>query len=90
MGYAPITGVPSCPDPTQQGSDLDRDVQVQIDAGSGGILLWDWLPTRGTTCSEDVVPGDRVLGTLGPVDCTIGPMVQPDDPCRLRGSNADA
>ncbi|MGO9027632.1 MAG: beta-mannosidase [Acidimicrobiales bacterium] len=90
MGYAPVTGVPSCPDPTERGSELDTKVRAQVDAGSSGVLLWDWVPVRAAACNDDIVPGDHLLQTVGAVDCTIGPMVQPDDPCRLRGSNADA
>ena len=42
--------------------------QAQIQAGSSGILAWDWEPTTSGTCSYDIEPSDPLLqhgGAIG-------------------------
>ena len=89
LGYAPIDDPATCPDPSGRGTELETKAEAQIDAGSSGVLLWDWVPTRAAPCNDDIVPGDRVLGAVGQVLCATGPADQLPEACHLRGRSGE-
>jgi hypothetical protein len=43
---------------------MEDKIQAQVQAGSSGVLVWDWVPTVTQTCSYDVAPADPVLSML--------------------------
>ena len=90
LGYGPIDDGSTCPTPTQQDADLEAKAKAQVDAGASGVLIWDWVPTLVKLCYDDIVPTDGILRTVGPVTCATGPMLEPGDPCRLRGTDPTA
>jgi hypothetical protein len=53
-----------CLSDAQRASDMEDKIQAQVQAGSSGVLVWDWVPTVTQTCSYDVAPADPVLSML--------------------------
>ncbi len=53
-----------CLSPSQRGTDMADKIEVQMQAGSSGVLVWNWVPTLTQPCSYDVAPGDPLLNVL--------------------------
>ncbi len=56
---------PWCASLSERVAAFDTKAQAQLRAGSGGLLLWDWLPAPTTQCGYDTYRGDPVLGVIG-------------------------
>jgi hypothetical protein len=54
-----------CLSDAQRAADLADKIDAQLQAGSSGVLVWDWVPVLTQSCSYDVAPGDPVLSVLG-------------------------
>lgn len=50
-----------CPTLTTRASEVQAKVQAQFEAGSSGVLVWDWLPAVTSSCAFDTVPGDPLM-----------------------------
>jgi hypothetical protein len=68
-GEAGIQGgtAAGCLSDSQRATDMSGKVQAQLQAGSSGVLIWDWMPALTSSCSFDVVSGDPVLQMLATV-----------------------
>jgi hypothetical protein len=53
-----------CLSPAQRGTDMSTKLEAQLQAGSSGVLVWNWVPTLTQPCSYDVAPGDPLLSAL--------------------------
>jgi hypothetical protein len=68
VGEAAGSG-PSCPSLQQRAVEFRAKLGVQMQAGSSGLLVWDWLPTSGAGCTTDTSPGDplvKIVNAGGP------------------------
>ena len=52
---------PGCMTLSQRASDYQAKLQVQLQAGSSGLLAWDWLPAPSSPCTTDTFPGDPLM-----------------------------
>ena len=52
---------PGCPSVEQRAADFGAKLRAQLQAGSSGLLVWDWLPASRTQCTTDVTPGDPLV-----------------------------
>jgi hypothetical protein len=53
-----------CVSGTDRAVDVANKIRAQVDAGSSGVLVWNWVPTLTQACSYDVAPDDPVLSVL--------------------------
>ncbi len=53
-----------CLSGVERATDVSNKIQAQVEAGSSGVLVWNWVPTLTQACSYDVAPGDPVLTVL--------------------------
>jgi hypothetical protein len=54
----------SCVDLSTRSSQFEAKEAVQLDAGSAGLLVWDWMPVAPTGCAFDTYPGDPLINVL--------------------------
>jgi hypothetical protein len=68
-GEAGIEAGPAdgCLSDAVRASDMADKIQAQLQAGSSGVLVWDWVPTATQPCSYDVAPGDPLMSVLSTV-----------------------
>ncbi len=45
----------------QRATDFSAKLRTQMQAGSAGLLAWDWLPSPSSTCTTDTYPGDPLM-----------------------------
>jgi mannan endo-1,4-beta-mannosidase len=55
---------PGCPSLAGRSGSFQAKAQAQLQAGSSGILEWDWVPSASASCSYDVGPADPLLQTI--------------------------
>ena len=55
---------PGCPSDIERTSELTAKIIAQIQAGSSGVLAWNWVPQLITACGYDIGPGDPLLAAL--------------------------
>lgn len=53
-----------CMSPQQRASDISNKIEGQLQAGSSGVLVWDWEPAETSTCIYDFTSSDPILGVL--------------------------
>jgi len=58
---------PGCLSTTTRNADFVAKEQAQGQAGSSGMLLWNWVPSPTDTCSYDVIPSDPLLQAGGAI-----------------------
>ena len=58
---------PGCTTDSTRDSDFLAKEQAQSQAGSSGLLIWNWVPSLSNSCSYDVAPADPVLQPGGAV-----------------------
>jgi hypothetical protein len=58
---------PGCVSDTARNSDFVAKEQAQSQAGSSGLLLWNWVPTVTSACSYDAAPSDPLLQPGGAI-----------------------
>ncbi len=58
----------SCLPLGQRAVDLAARIGAQLNAGSSGVLVWDWEPQKLNSCSFDTYPGDPLLTRLYNID----------------------
>src|ERR1700676_1445059 len=56
---------PGCMSNATRNADLIAKEQAQIQAGSSGLLLWNWVPSLTVACSFDVSPADPLMQVGG-------------------------
>ena len=66
VGIEAGTG-PGCVSPTVRNSQLAAKLQTQLEHGSSGALVWDWVPSAQAECSYDVGPTDPMLQPGGAI-----------------------
>ncbi len=52
-------------------TDFARRVDVQLQAGSSGVLAWNWVPQQTSSCGFDIYPGDPLLLVLRNIDVNV-------------------
>jgi hypothetical protein len=60
------TGPGCISDPTRNAAFIAKE-HAQFNAGSSGLLVWNWVPSISTACSYDVGPSDPVVQPGGAV-----------------------
>ena len=58
---------PGCMATTDRNSSFIAKMQAQTQAGSSGLLVWNWVPSLSNTCSYDVAPDDPLLQPGGAI-----------------------
>ena len=64
---------PGCASDSTRNSDFLAKEQAQSQAGSSGLLIWNWVPSLSNSCSYDVAPTDPVLQPGGAIDKADSP-----------------
>jgi hypothetical protein len=54
----------SCPSVPARTADDVAKAQIQLAAGSSGVLFWDWVPASNDACSYDITLGDPLVASL--------------------------
>jgi hypothetical protein len=63
----PAGAAPGCMSDAARNATLIAKDQAQLQAGSSGMLVWDWVPSATGSCSTDVAPTDPILQAGGVV-----------------------
>ena len=50
-----------CETLAQRAADIEAKIRTQMQAGSSGLLVWDWLPAPSSDCTTDTFPGDPLM-----------------------------
>ncbi len=45
----------------QRAMDFTAKLHAQMQAGSSGLLVWDWLPASNAQCTTDATPDDPLV-----------------------------
>ncbi len=53
-----------CMTPAARGVEIQAKIRAQMQAGTSGVLIWDWLPAPSSTCTTDTFPGDPVMAVV--------------------------
>jgi mannan endo-1,4-beta-mannosidase len=53
-----------CTSLIERANQFEAKEQAQINAGSSGLLVWNWEPTPPTGCAFDTYPGDPLMQIL--------------------------
>ena len=56
---------PGCMSLGARNTAFESKVQAQLQAGSSGVLAWDWVPVAQSACSYDIGPTDPLLQPQG-------------------------
>ena len=48
----------------QRATEMRARIEAELQAGSSGVLVWDWVPTSTQSCGYDVTPSDPLLSML--------------------------
>ena len=59
---------PGCPSLASRNNLFQAKEQAQLQAGTSGVLAWNWVPVPQATCSYDVGPGDPLLQPGGALE----------------------
>ena len=54
----------ACMTPGGRSDEIAQKIRTQIQAGTSGILVWDWVPAPTAPCNTDVAPGDPLLAVI--------------------------
>jgi hypothetical protein len=54
-----------CVSPTVRAAQFQAKEGAQLQAGSSGLLAWDWEPTAPMGCAYDTYPGDPLMTVIG-------------------------
>ncbi|MGO9583668.1 MAG: beta-mannosidase [Acidimicrobiales bacterium] len=52
----------------QRATDFANRIEAQLQAGSSGVLIWDWFPQQTSDCDLQTYPGDPLLTVLYNID----------------------
>ena len=58
---------PGCMTVASRNADFVTKAEAQVQAGSSGLLLWNWVPSVTDPCGYDIAPSDPTLQTGGAV-----------------------
>ncbi len=58
---------PGCMTTANRNASFVAKLQAQTQAGSSGLLVWNWVPSLSNTCSFDVAPDDPMLQPGGAI-----------------------
>jgi mannan endo-1,4-beta-mannosidase len=58
---------PGCMSDAQRVPLMLGKIEGQMQAGSSGVLVWDWMPAVAAPCDWDVAPGDPLIAALDSV-----------------------
>ena len=58
---------PGCTSLADRDSAFQSKIASQFEAGSSGILAWDWVPVPANTCNTDIGPTDPLLQPGGAI-----------------------
>lgn len=53
-----------CTSLSERADQVAAKVQAQVQAGSSGVLIWNWVPQMYNSCSTDTFPGDPLMQWL--------------------------
>jgi len=56
---------PGCTSLGNRVTQVQAKIDAQMQAGSSGVLVWDWEPAVTSDCAYDVVPGDPLVALIG-------------------------
>ena len=45
-------------------TEIQSKIQAQMQAGTSGVLIWDWLPAPSSPCTTDTFPGDPLMAVV--------------------------
>ncbi|HXX91863.1 MAG TPA: hypothetical protein VEI83_16720 [Acidimicrobiales bacterium] len=63
IGLTAGTG-PDCATPAARADQFTIKETAQLQAGSSGLLVWDWEPGPPSDCTFDTYPGDPLMGVI--------------------------
>ena len=49
---------------TARSAQIQSKIQTQMEAGTSGVLIWDWLPAPSAPCNTDTYPGDPLMAVV--------------------------
>ena len=55
---------PGCTTLQERASEMAAKEQAESQAGSSGLLVWDWEPAPTSDCTYDTYPGDPLMGLI--------------------------
>jgi hypothetical protein len=61
------SGVQGCPTFRQRAHVISDKAKAEFRRGSAAILLWDWVPSEGSTCNYNITTGDPAFRDLAPL-----------------------
>jgi len=56
---------PGCMSLPARSAEIQAKIQAQMNAGTSGVLIWDWLPAPSSPCTTDTFPGDPLMAVVG-------------------------
>jgi mannan endo-1,4-beta-mannosidase len=58
---------PGCLSDAARNTLVAAKIRAQAQAGSSGLLMWDWVPQVSSACTYDIAPGDPLLQPGGAI-----------------------
>ncbi len=56
--------VSGCMTRAARSTEIEAKIQAQMNAGTSGVLIWDWLPAPSGPCNTDTFPGDPLMAVV--------------------------